>query len=146
MAAGCGAPGSVRGVVDFIHIGGHYYNAADFFIIGCTPLSLLAAGYQGVRAARRLVAAGSAPPPARGRLRARARIPALAGAGLILVVALGAANYGGVSAAPRTPTRKTTDMRVRPRPHPSAPGNRYPGLRDTHALQRALPGARPENV
>jgi hypothetical protein len=29
------------------------------------------------------------------------RIPALAGAGLILVVALGAANYGGVKAAPR---------------------------------------------
>jgi lipoprotein signal peptidase len=38
------APGSVRGVVDFIHIGGHYYNVADFFIIGCTPLFLLAAG------------------------------------------------------------------------------------------------------
>jgi hypothetical protein len=29
------------------------------------------------------------------------RIPALAGAGLILVVSLGAANYGGVNAAPR---------------------------------------------
>ena len=101
MAAGCGAPGSVRGVVDFIHIGRHYYNAADFFIIGCTPLFLLAAGYQGVRAARRPAAAGSTPPPARGRVRARLRIPALVGAGLILVVALGAANYGGVNAAPR---------------------------------------------
>jgi hypothetical protein len=33
--------------------------------------------------------------------RARVRIPALAGAGLILVVALGAANYGGVKAVPR---------------------------------------------
>jgi lipoprotein signal peptidase len=95
------APGSVRGAVDFIHIGRHYYNAADFIIIGCTPLFLLAAGYQGVRAARRPVAAGSVPPPARSRLRARARIPALAGAGLILVVALGAANYGGVNATPR---------------------------------------------
>jgi lipoprotein signal peptidase len=110
------APGSVRGVVDFIHIGGYYYNAADLFIIGCTPLFLLAAGYQGVRAARRPVAAGSAPPPARSRLRARVRIPALAGAGLILVVALGAANYGGMS-APGQPARKTTHMRVRPRPH-----------------------------
>src|SRR5580700_4861516 len=38
------APGSVRGVVDFIHLRGHYYNVADFFIIGCTPLFLLAAG------------------------------------------------------------------------------------------------------
>ncbi len=47
------APGSVRGVVDFIHIGGYYYNLADFFIISCTPLFLLAVGYQAVRAARR---------------------------------------------------------------------------------------------
>jgi lipoprotein signal peptidase len=45
------APGSVRGVVDFIHIGGHYYNVADFFIIGGTPMFLLAAGYEGLRAA-----------------------------------------------------------------------------------------------
>jgi lipoprotein signal peptidase len=97
------APGSVRGVVDFIHIGGHYYNVADFFIIGCTPLFLLAAGYQGVRAARRPVAAGSVPPPARSR--ARARIPVLVGAGLVLVVGLGAANYGGVNAPPHADAR-----------------------------------------
>jgi lipoprotein signal peptidase len=95
------APGSVRGVVDFIHLGGHYYNVADFFIIGCTPLFLLAAGYQRVRAARRSAAAGRVPSPARSRARAWVRIPALAGAGLILVVSLGAANYGGVNAAPR---------------------------------------------
>ena len=100
------APGSVRGVVDFIHIGEHYYNVADFFIIGCTPLFLLAAGYQGVRAARRPAAAGSTPPPARGRVRARLRIPALVGAGLILVVALGAANYGGVNAASCAPVQQ----------------------------------------
>ena len=92
------APDSVRGVVDFIHIGGQYYNVADFFIMGCTPLFLLAAGYQGARAARRPAAARSVPPPPR-RGRARMRVPALAAAGLILVVALGAANYGGVSAA-----------------------------------------------
>jgi lipoprotein signal peptidase len=122
------APGSVRGVVDFIHIGAHYYNIADFFIIGCTPLFLLAAGYQGVRAARRPVAAGSVPPLMRSRLRVRARIAALAGAGLISVVALGAANYGGVSAAPRPPTRKTTDVHVRSRPHRPVTGNRYQGL------------------
>jgi lipoprotein signal peptidase len=95
------APGSVRGVVDFIHLGGHYYNVADFFIIGCTPVFLLAAGYQRVRAARRPAAAGHVPPSARSRARAWVRIPALAGAGLILVVSLGAANYGGVNAAPR---------------------------------------------
>jgi lipoprotein signal peptidase len=99
------APGSVRGVVDFIHIGGFYYNFADFFIIGCTPLFILAVGYQVLRAAWQPAAAGSAPPPARhrvrARVRARMRIPAAAGAGLILVVALGAANYGGVHAAPQ---------------------------------------------
>lgn len=105
------APGSVRGVVDFIHLGPHYYNLADFFIISCTPLFLLTAAYYGVRAARRQPAPGaavaeSAPPPARGRARARLRISALAGAGLILVVALGAANYGGVSAASTTPPRQ----------------------------------------
>jgi len=115
------APGSVRGVVDFIHIGGHYYNVADFFIIGCTPLFLLAVGYQGVRAAWRPPTAGIVPPPARSR--ARVRIPALAGAGLIVVVALGAANYGGVNAAPRTPTSTTTDMHAQSRPHGSVPGN-----------------------
>ena len=100
------APGSVRGVVDFIHVGGFYYNIADFFIIGCTPLFLLAVGYQGARAAWwRPVTARSVPPPAhaaaRVRARARVRVPALAGAGLVLVVALGAANYGGVKVVPR---------------------------------------------
>ena len=100
------APGSVRGVVDFIHLGSHYYNVADFFIIGCTPLFLLAAACQAVLAARRPAAARSAPAPARSwvRLRARMRDSALAGAGLILVVTLGAANYGGVSAASSEPS------------------------------------------
>jgi lipoprotein signal peptidase len=111
------APGSVRGVVDFIHVGGHYYNVADIFIISCTPLFLLAAGYQRMRAARRPAAAGSAPPPAPSRVRARVRIPALVGAGLILIVALGAARYGGVNAAPRAPTPKTTE-----KPAALAPG------------------------
>jgi lipoprotein signal peptidase len=103
------APGSVRGVVDFMHLGTHYYNVADFFIIGCTPLFLLAAGCQGVlAAARRPAAARSAPSPVRSwaRLRARIRISALAGVGLTLVVALGAANYGGVSAAASAPARQ----------------------------------------
>ena len=101
------APGSVRGVVDFIHLGAHYYNLADFFIIGCTPLFLLAAGYQGVaaccrgvRAARRPVTTASVPPPP-PRSRAWARIPVLVGAGLVVVVTLGAAHYGGVKAPPR---------------------------------------------
>lgn len=108
------APGSVRGVVDFIHVGGYYYNVADLFIIGCTPVFLLAAVYQGVRALTRPAAAASIPAPAlsRARLRARVQIPALAGAGLVLAVALGAANYGGVHAASQAPARKTTHANV----------------------------------
>jgi lipoprotein signal peptidase len=91
------APGSVRGVVDFIHIGGHYYNVADFFIIGGTPLFLRAAGYQVARAvARRGLADGTPPPP---RRRSRPRAALLAGLVLGLVVGLGAAHYGGVTAA-----------------------------------------------
>jgi lipoprotein signal peptidase len=100
------APGSVRGVVDFIHIDGHYYNVADFFIIGCTPLLMLAAGYAGARAVLRRTAAENPRPAARGQVRARLRIPALVGVGLVLVVAFGAANYGGVNAATRVPVHK----------------------------------------
>jgi lipoprotein signal peptidase len=68
------APGSVRGVVDFMHLGAHYYNVADFFIIACTPIFVLAVGHQGVRAARRLTAAGATASPAHSR--ARPRLPA----------------------------------------------------------------------
>jgi lipoprotein signal peptidase len=121
------APGSVRGVVDFIHIGGHYYNVADFFIIGCTPLFVLAAGFQAVRKARPPVAPGTVPPPRR-LVRGRVRIPVLASAGLIVVVALGAANDGGVNAAPRAPTGLHTRSQ-----HFVAPGSWHPQLRDRDA-------------
>lgn len=106
------APGSVRGVVDFIHVAGHYYNVADFFIISCTPPFLLAATWAGVRAAMRRSAARRPRPAARAQVRARVRIPVLVGVGLALVVALGAANYGGVSAATRAPAHKMTGMRL----------------------------------
>src|SRR5690349_2248990 len=48
------APGSVRGAVDFIHIGPYYFNVADFFIAGATLIFLLAIGY--LRAGKRLLA------------------------------------------------------------------------------------------
>jgi lipoprotein signal peptidase len=106
------APGSVRGVVDFIHIGGYFYNVADFFIISCTPVFLLAAGYQAVRAAMRPTAAPlSTAPSARGRVRAGLRISALASAGLVSVVALGAVHYGGVNAPPHSLAQKTRHTR-----------------------------------
>lgn len=103
------APGSVRGVVDFIHLGGYYYNLADFFIIGCTPLFLLAVLYQGVRAATRR-GTRDVPRPAGGvRSRAwpRVWIATLVGVGLTLAVALGAANYGGVKAVSPVPAQHT---------------------------------------
>lgn len=106
------APGSVRGAVDFIHLHGQYYNVADFFIISCTPVFLLAALYQGVRAVTgapgrqvmRPAAVRNVLPRARRRVWARVRIPALTAAGLVLVVSLGAAHYGGVNTASCTLT------------------------------------------
>ena len=82
------------------------YNVADLLIISCTPLFLLAAGYQGVRT--RLAAARNAARPARGRTRTR--ILALASTGLIVVVTLGAVKDGGVNAAPRHAAPKTTHV------------------------------------
>jgi lipoprotein signal peptidase len=94
------APGSVRGAVDFIDLGRQCYNVADFFIVGATPLFLLAAaGYLYTRAADRRAATGSVAPAMHRRPRARTRMSALAGAlGVIVVVGIGAANYGGVTA------------------------------------------------
>jgi lipoprotein signal peptidase len=107
------APGSARGAVDFIHLGAYYYNVADFFIMGCTPLFLLAAGYHAVRAVRRPPAAGHLAQRARSGPWALVRIPALASAGLALVVGLGAANYGGVHAAPpRKPVHAVTHAQI----------------------------------
>jgi lipoprotein signal peptidase len=100
------APGSVRGVVDFINVGGGTYNVADFFIIGVTPLFLLAVGYLGWGAANRPAPVRAVVPATRNRPRPnrlrgnrlRASMPALACAGLIVAAAaLGATNYGGVS-------------------------------------------------
>jgi lipoprotein signal peptidase len=94
------APGSVRGVVDYLHLGGGTYNVADFFIVGVTPLFLLAVGYLGWEAANRPASVRVVAPATRNRPPVRTSMLALGGAGLIVVaVAFGAANYGGVSAA-----------------------------------------------
>jgi lipoprotein signal peptidase len=91
------APGSVRGAVDFIRVGQSYYNIADFFIIGATPLFLLALGYLRWPAAHRSASTGSVAANAHKRLRLR--LPAFAGAiGLVVVVGLGAAHYSGLTA------------------------------------------------
>ena len=91
------APGSDRGAVDFIHIGGINYNLADFFIMSATPLFLLAVGYLGRQAPNWPATAGAVTSAARNRWRAR--MSAFACAGVIGVTALGAALYGAVSTA-----------------------------------------------
>jgi lipoprotein signal peptidase len=95
------APGSMRGAVDFIHLGSHYYNVADFFIIGATPLFFLGISYLGVRATNRTVRIGPVASIGRDRLRIRmrmaTRISVFAGAlALVGVVGVGAANDTGV--------------------------------------------------
>jgi lipoprotein signal peptidase len=95
------APGSVRGAVDFIPIGPYYrYNIADFFIIAGTLLFLLAvsASYLRRRVSKRPAATQSVTPTTQRWPRARTRMSALACAvGIVVVVGIGAANYGGVT-------------------------------------------------
>jgi lipoprotein signal peptidase len=91
------APGSVRGVVDFIGVGRAAYNVADFFIVGATPLFLLAVCCLGLRTATRPAMARAVPPGAGRRLRARLSIPALVGTvPIALAVTVGATHDGGV--------------------------------------------------
>jgi lipoprotein signal peptidase len=90
------APGSVRGAVDFIHLDGAYYNIADFFIIFGTPLCALAILYQLTQSVRGRRAVSAAPPK---RSPIGVRVPALAGAVLVLAVTVGATHYGKATAA-----------------------------------------------
>jgi hypothetical protein len=98
------APSSVRGAVDFIRIGSPHYNVADLFIVAATPLFLLVVLVGGClrwRAANRPMTVRTAAPAMRNSPRARASVPVLAGAALIVIaVAVGAANHGGVTSAP----------------------------------------------
>jgi lipoprotein signal peptidase len=90
------APGSVRGAVDFIGVGPGCWNLADFLIIGATPLFLFATVRLARRAAHQSVANQGR--PAMGNSpRARAPTVAVAGAALVMTVALGAAHDGGLT-------------------------------------------------
>lgn len=90
------APGSVRGAVDFIGIGDGCWNLADLFIIGATPLFLLATAQLAGRAVNRRTAS-PARPAIRNSLRARVSVVAAGGAALIMTVALGASHDGGLT-------------------------------------------------
>jgi lipoprotein signal peptidase len=96
------APGSVRGAVDFIPFDqGYYYNVADIFIVVGTILfvSAVCARCWGKWATRRPAATEPVTPTTQRRPVVLARLSAVAGAvGLIVVVGIGAMNYGGVTA------------------------------------------------
>jgi lipoprotein signal peptidase len=99
------APGSMRGAMDFIHLGRDYYNFADFFIIGGTLLFVLGIGRLARRAENRPATIGSAASPYR-LIRPRTRRLVLAAAvGLVAVVGMGAANHSGLTSplAPASP-------------------------------------------
>jgi lipoprotein signal peptidase len=99
------APGSTRGAVDFISTGARCWNLADFFIIGATPLFLLATARLTKRAAGR-PGASPARPAIRDHLRARVPAVAAAGAALIMTVALGAAHPGSLTKPRPASTRR----------------------------------------
>jgi lipoprotein signal peptidase len=92
------APGSVRGAVDFLHWGDHYYNVADLFIIVGTPWFLAAIALLARTAMTTTVRSRPAAPSRRRTRRASTWMSALAGAlTVIVVVGLGAVHYDGVS-------------------------------------------------
>jgi heme A synthase len=89
----------VRGAVDFIHVGHRFYNVADLFIIGATPVFLLCISRLGGWAANRPATIGSVASTTPRQPRARTWMSALAGAVVVIVVVgIGAVNYGGVTA------------------------------------------------
>jgi lipoprotein signal peptidase len=99
------APGSARGAVDFIHIGRHFYNVADMFILVATPLFVVAA----IGSYLRRWVAGAPSVDTQGpsavadaRRIATHPVSLLAAITVTAVVAIGAANYGGVTAPTRT--------------------------------------------
>jgi lipoprotein signal peptidase len=106
------APDSVRGAVDFIHIGNRFYNVADLFIIGATPVFLVCVSYVGRWTANSPVAIRPVAPATSRPPRTRRWMSALAGAvGVMIVVGIGAVNYGGVT-APLAPVSESGHHRA----------------------------------
>jgi lipoprotein signal peptidase len=86
------APGSVRGAVDFIHVGTYYYNIADFFIVSATLVFVTAHVHRWLT---------SKPQTARTRANPRSPMRLVAATGtaaaLVIAVTLGATHYGGTT-------------------------------------------------
>ncbi|HYQ66406.1 signal peptidase II [Actinophytocola sp.] len=99
------APGSVRGAVDFIPLGPIRYNVADLFIVCGTVLFLLAVVATTLSTSR-TPAASPSPPTRHGRRRTWLSGVASATC-LVVAVAFGAVNYGGVT-TPNAPASQET--------------------------------------
>src|SRR6476469_1852716 len=99
------APGSVRGAVDFIPLGPIRYNVADLFIVFGTVL-FLRAGVATTLSTSRTPAASPSPPTRHGRRRTWLSGVASATC-LVVAVAFGAVNYGGVT-TPNAPASQET--------------------------------------
>ena len=91
------APGSARGVVDFMPLGRFHYNSADVCIVIATSVLLAMIGYLAVRRCGREPIRAAAPQPPRRHGPVARRIVAAAALGLVAVVAVGAADTGGVT-------------------------------------------------
>ncbi|TDV57891.1 signal peptidase II [Actinophytocola oryzae] len=102
------APGSVRGAVDFIPLGPIRYNLADVFIV-CGTLLFTVAVTANALSVNRSVATPHPPPTRQGRRRTWLSGVATA-ACLVVVVAFGAVNYGGVT----TPNPSSGRVRIAP--------------------------------
>jgi lipoprotein signal peptidase len=99
------APGSVRGAVDFIPLGPIRYNVADLFIVCGTVLFLLAVVATTLSTSR-TPTTSPAPPTRHGRRRTWLSGVASATC-LVVAVAFGAVNYGGVT-TPNPPAGEET--------------------------------------
>jgi lipoprotein signal peptidase len=100
------APGSVRGVVDFLPIGRHYYNLADMFIITGTPLFILAVAGSRRRSAGRNRPVGTAELTTRTPRPRRVRTAILLLASLLVligIICVDVVKFGGLT-APLTST------------------------------------------
>jgi hypothetical protein len=96
-----------------LHLGQHYYNVADLFIIAATPVFIVSLSVMAIARAVRLAAATARRRPAQTRAQARMQavapprsisargrlVAASAAVGAVAVTAIGAINSGTVTAA-----------------------------------------------
>jgi hypothetical protein len=94
------APGSVRGVVDYLPIGQHYYNVADLFITSGTVLLSFGIGRSALRRVRSNERSTAAALTSRRHQPRRVRSTVSAAAAVAVLTALvtvGVVDFGGAT-------------------------------------------------